>query len=257
MYTNAKKKNTRPIVISKPPVRTYGRPIIRSKVQKRVYSTDAIASKKSDDTLIKETHQASKDLGVVISNRDTALSEVSKLKNELIFISGEIEKKRLILEAFDKDIAHRKSLIDDINRSNDIIVSAHRVELSSLIDQIDIVKKEIEKKELQRKEFSDLSSSIDVLNKQAIYLTSKRDSIMKTADEVNLVLASRESNLNIREAEIDDKIKRNGIILTKTEGNLRQIEHYVKRLQRYYDEVGLKINILPVFGIRRDNNPQN
>ena len=62
-------------------------------------------------------------------------------------------------------------------------------------------------------------------------------------------LARQSDILDGKKEEISQLIEKNGRIITQTESNLAKIELYVRRLQRYYDENGIGLNILPVFGL--------
>lgn len=215
------------------------------------------SSLKVSSALIKETQDRAAELGRIISNRDVAISETAKVRDEKFVLDNDIQNRQSIVRDLDREISSKKSLMSDMNRSNETIVFEHIDNVTKLKFMIADLESVISENEKKVKEHSDLSSSLKILNKQFIFITKNRDSIIENSNTLSALFDKREVDLDARESDINDKIKKDGIIRTQTERNLRTIEHYVKRLQRYYDDAGLNINILPVFGIKKDNNPSN
>ena len=122
------------------------------------------------------------------------------------------------------------------------------------------MKNELEILQIKKQKLSDTEEKLSKINKEIeiseilLFDTNKKKrDIEKTIAEKFKVIVLREDFVDKKEKEIDDKILKNGIMVTRIEKDQRVLELYVKRLQKHYDTQGININILNEFGIKRDN----
>lgn len=75
---------------------------------------------------------------------------------------------------------------------------------------------------------------------------------LKTATQKTKQALEAHKGYHAKEKDLLAIHQKNSQKFTETQRDLRKLEHYVRRLQRYYDKAGIKLNILPEFGIIKD-----
>lgn len=117
------------------------------------------------------------------------------------------------------------------------------------------------------------SAAIINLSTKITTLTSEINGLGNVIDELNMLKLEKEdlliqvnelqgkqhdveqetarlyAKLSDKEKEVNALIEKNSKICTQSEVNLGRLEIYVRRLQRYYQESGIRMNILPSFGL--------
>lgn len=218
----------------------------------------------------------------------TQTLEQKKYEAKVKEISSTIEQRARVLSELDGQLTAAKSLLEDTNAE----VLRLEAERDKLIEDKAQLEKDLAKaraefaKEVQgqgevfehmRKNQEAMEASMATLNAT---LRDREETISSLSTIVTKLEASVEA-LNKEQDELQAKILEAKEVLAKLEveaaaqreerekleiskmqhsrlvsaldSKLGLLEQYVKRLQRYYDQNGIKINLLEQFEIKRDN----
>ncbi len=184
------------------------------------------------DRLTSEIGAAEKNIGELRQQKENIEAKIASLGEDL-------NKKEL---EYGKQLKPRLEAISRLDRAikdkNDKIN-----ELNKELDKLLAIKGEIKESEKKLVEMKKSAAGVvdGVLNE-----TVALWKIRKVTERVI-------ERLRAKETDVNEKIARNGKLLTQTEKNLRTIEHYAKRLQRMYDKAGIRIDVLGQFGVKRDS----
>lgn len=208
--------------------------------------------KKKIQELHTELESVTLQLASVCEKRDVLGCKNENLVLENNKLSEIINKRKLEIEILDKQIEERKisykKLVDEY--------SDYREKEEAGLDMFLNIKNTIQNniRDLEEKEKVLSKVKPEVVNAMAkiMCLSEESKKIDINNREKSILLNAKEKELSEKEKELYTLVEKNGRILTGTEYNLRTIEHYVRRLQRYYDETGLNIHILEQFNIKKD-----
>ncbi len=190
--------------------------------------------------------QKKSELSGLLSEKGRAEKEIKALETRKIELQGKIETLNETIKA--KEVHVRET----VENESDVILSmedqrkAKEYELREITKKINIKKEKLAK-------LKDVTKEIKEAEKKLKALNSRRERLESYNTKLGIKLDKRESDLDKREKDINEKIKRHSRILVETEKENRTLEHYVKRLQRIYDNRGIKINLLKQFNIKGDN----
>lgn len=221
-----------------------------------VYLNPKIKKKKFEDKISElsaEVNKKSQELGDVEETVSSAKINVDNATKELSTINSIIGKNKDELVSLEQRILNKKKELNDIISTNENTIASYREEIKSITSAVDVLKDTEIKLEKKKEELSIVTHDCDKAELALFETNTKRREIENSIAAKFKVVVIREDAVDKKEKEINDKIHKNGIILTSTEVNLRNLEQYVKRLQRHYDEQKININILAEFGIKRDN----
>lgn len=181
----------------------------------------------------------------------TAKSEVGAKQVELNSVKSQIAQKEGELAILESNVEGASAEIKSLSKSHAGMVENVERQIATL----KLKKKEYESAILKastqlsklKKEIQAYKTELGKLQKDYADLVKITRLSLKTiedAKKTNLLLDAKKK-------EVSDLVRQNGSILTETVKNLGTIEHYVKRLQRYYDKTGIKIDLLSQFNIKR------
>lgn len=203
--------------------------------------------------LHEELESVARQLSDISGKRDHVKSEIGALEKQKCDLTHQLvtlkEEMSELGKQHDVNKVRAKRILED---SNTYVESQNRsivelnVKVEELLSYIRRLEKEIAVK-------MTMLNSIQAADEQLKKTFQERDRVMKQIQDAVNDLDKREQHVIFMEDELDHKIEKNGMILTKTEENLRELELYAKRLQAYYEETGLNIYILDKFNIKRDN----
>ncbi len=193
------------------------------------------------------------DLSVSTQRRDSILSDIDALNRAREGIAQNIAKAQVLFEAvmsgMQTELKKHKSMTTEVDKARRIVSSQKSLYASQIVSwnkkiqnakaDLERINKSIRSKHNQEKKLDNQMSAIE-----------KRVTVAeKSVKEYD----RRKVDIDAMENDLNEKIDMHGRILTRTESNLRTIEHYVKRLQRLYDKAHIKIDLLKQFNIKRDN----
>lgn len=201
------------------------------------------------DGLKAEVEQVSASLSVIQQQDSEVRSATLALRKEHDILAKELaggykEVARLdeIISTHDSRLKHVKGQIEEKLALSDNKLREHEASLEAL--------------SLRIKEKIALIDEIDVTESQLTELRTNRDELMLEIGQLQgrrydmeQYMEKEHEKLETEKIDVNQLIAKHGAILTHTEENLSKIELYVRRLQRYYDEHHINLNILPVFNI--------
>lgn len=189
--------------------------------------------------------------GKIIVEIGVATSERNGIINEL----GSLQKKKEIIE---DEIIQFKNEILKVAGSKEFKEGEYGDFVKKIGESINEQRKEIEKnKEIIENQISTIKG-----NERAILLISDKTQelqrldfeiedkkkellqIVSSCDERIKVAEKKESELIIKEKEVQDKIGYEGKLYALIVKNLGIFWVYAKNLQKYYDDHGIKLNVL-------------
>jgi chromosome segregation ATPase len=199
--------------------------------------------------IVEETNAAAKALGELTSERDALKSEITTLHNEKTVLQKEIGAAHLTLDNLRAE-AHRASQAHlALDTEHATKKGAYTVAIKHLEATGEQLRAELSGLEPLKKELIELRATKASLSRELSGLESK---IIFTREEQRIELEAAEqkrAELRREIAAVDERIAKNGTLAQALESDRAKLEIYVRRLQRYYDETGIKLSILPEFGL--------
>jgi len=202
---------------------------------------------KTIDELKKQVDIVNQELSDLLSMRDALIPENNKLRREndgILNDNSELNQKK-----------------DEINME----ISSLRSERKNIIEEISEKTNSVQQKKKEKKKISDeikklLDEYINLYDnymsadKKASNLNTQIERSQKKLDEITKLQCDSSQKIKLQEARIqelmdtiDEKKKASDIQRTKAEEALGKIKLYARRLQDYYNETGIKLNILKEF----------
>ena len=201
--------------------------------------------------------------------RDLVAKQVGEHQQSLSSLKSELAENRRTMDAYSlrlaviqKDIADadkllllRKGAIDEIEQSHASRIRVHQSKEQLYIDRLTVLEAEIEKAatalayhEMHRQQLEDLTPQIDEARKLLLDLKSQGQTEQKLLKgQQEQLQQDRESFESVKQ-ETDARATQN----TKDHG---EIEIFVRRLQKFYDESGINMSILSHFNLKKlDDN---
>ena len=168
--------------------------------------------------------------------------EKELLEKELISGYKEVARLDGIMSTHGERLKHINRQIDERLSFSDIKLKQHEAAIGDLsVKIVDKVK---------------LLAEMDIMELALATLHGERDELILEIGQLQgrrydmeQYMAKEYIKLETGKIDVNQLIEKHGKILTKTEQNLAKIELYVRRLQRYYDEHSINLNILPIFNI--------
>jgi len=183
------------------------------------------------------------ELGRVRSEHDILFSSAKNLRNECGALQERILKKQKTLEELDNQrISHETRTTDAVLAHSNIMLECSKY-LAEIQGQKSEALADLETLKNERQRFDDLSTQFDWMSNSIKVMTqAKEDILSESRDMSTRTLLEKETLKNLEEA-IDQKISENGRILRDISVVRSDLYIYAARLQKYYDEVGLKIKV--------------
>lgn len=208
------------------------------------------------DDKIKELHGdleiAARELGKVNGELDLKRREYQVLLTDLEALKKDItiaeERKANANALAAKGEEDYKKTVEEQNG----YVAVSQKRLAEVEQKIMQLKPELESLEKKKLELGQVEKDISSAKQ---YLETLKG--LTEEEEKNLALVKEEKVKELAEIaaerkEVEDLIEKHGKILAGTEANLHVIAIYARRLQRYYNQAGIKINVLEKFNVKED-----
>jgi len=208
---------------------------------------------KKIDELKAESLIVNSELSKLCSERDNLISEIAVYDKELIMKKNELSAVLSNIAKNDREGKEKNIRNDKQEKTINDRLKWFGLQERSFSRIADNAKKALGKK---KEELDSIATDIVIAQKQLSSIRQGIDEIKPKLDEAKTTIVKTgtvKKEQDKREKDIDEKIRKNGEILTLTEKNLGKIEVWAKRLQRRYDKSGIKIDALKTFGIKRDN----
>jgi chromosome segregation ATPase len=177
-------------------------------------------------------------IAVLEANRTRLEAGVAALEESLATLSGKVEERRADLA----DATKRRT--SELGRLERRRKSEERRSEGAL------AKAQLAKE--KAKETADVLLRLDQAKRDLGETEKALSGLRKESERIEKRNAIEAKSLEKREAALDQKLARLSNLRAETEKGLRTLEHYVKRLQRRYDQQGMRIDLLAQFNITRD-----
>lgn len=197
----------------------------------------------------KELGTFSNQLSELIKDKETIASEVATLEkqkavlvSELTAASQEVIRLDKIMVTHDSRLA---AVNKEINEKLNLSVSwltEYNGRVLELSGRIDTLSSKVDELQSIKQQLEPLKEERETILRDISIAQSKKIAIEQD-------IAKQYDDLSNKKEDLSQLIEKHGKILTQTEENLAKIELYARRLQRYYDETGINLQILPIFGI--------
>lgn len=194
-----------------------------------------------------ERDKASRELGQVNESLVNNRRELSLIEDKKISLNREIE-------SIGHDILELKALHGRYKSHNEALVaegsrieSDHKKKMENFEKEISRLKKSILDLETKENKFGDIDSYTREKQEELRVIFLR---LQKARDDLKLIEDEAEAcRIEMAESktEVESLIKKNGIIMTENNKSFNILRIYVKRLQKYYNERGLKIDLIGQF----------
>ncbi len=181
---------------------------------------------------------------------DSVHSEVAKLRIEKESLQTQISQMLRKLAQLDLDHASHTNRVHDIVIEHERLMSEHSDKIQSVVSNIAQASVDLEALRTKHKEFKTLSTQFSDLEAEIGNLRKQREELTTSTDERLTAVEAREQEAHKLESDIDAKIEENGRILRDISIVRSDIYVYAGRLQKYYDHVGLKIQVEEILNHR-------
>jgi len=213
---------------------------------------EKLVAKKVED-ISSSINKKSQELGDVTSVHESKKREIDTMSKEVLSINNIIRVKGEEILSLEKLISRKNDELKELIAKHGEIDQSHREKILSLNEKENALIN-LDSSIQEKKEELELATHSWEKAELALFEANKnRKEIEKTIAAKFAILATRENDVDKKEKEVNDKLHKNGMILTRIEEQHGKLDLYVKRLQRYYNETGVNIQILDEFGIKGDN----
>lgn len=203
-----------------------------------------------------ELESSSRELGRVNGNLDAA-------RREHKIITDEIYAKKRELEIAKGNLSETLDLISREKGEYLRIVSENNSYPDTVKRRIKILEgiktgleKEVSDLEEKRQKRDSMRKEIECIEQE---MTILKEKISESKKELESLASKRRdalAEISTKRSEVEDLIRKNGKILSDSEANIHRIEIYARRLQRWYDRLGVKFDVLKSFNVKPDEkNP--
>ncbi len=221
--------------------------------------------------LQKRIKEAEKKSVEFIELNATKAKELNAKESRIAEINSEIGIKEKHLEDLNRLLGQTSKAIDDhkdvhASWSNRIIGTQTEAneaakELESLRIETSGIRGQIALAESNLLEISNLLSSrkneLIQLTEQAETLNNELVTLRETIRTERELAADEAKSLQARRDDLQELVVREEQVATQITNDLGKLELYVKRLQRYYDQSGIQIDVLKEFNIPKRIHPQH
>jgi len=205
------------------------------------------------EAIIRETENKSRELGRATMEVDSVNNHKRSILSEVASLEKKIPVLEAKLKAIDEKLAQKKTEYKELVKKYDAEVKEKEgifAVLQGKAQELASVESELK---IANESLSMVQHLVIETKGELVVLDVKQKEVLLDIENMKVDIAKRESQCAQMEKDVDDKISKNGIMVTRIEVEQRTLEQYVKRLQKHYDEQGININILNEFGIKRDN----
>lgn len=192
---------------------------------------------------------AAKELGSLTSDRDALKNDIYKLHNEKSILHHDISQARLALDDL-RSQTHRTSQAHvTLDADHATKKAAYAADVRDLEAQITRLNEELVALEPFRKEITTLQSIKATLTEELDHLEKNITFIREERRVEDESMEAKREEIRDEIATLNDLIGKNGRIAYGIEQDRAKLEIYIRRLQRYYDETGVQLNILSEFNL--------
>jgi chromosome segregation ATPase len=202
--------------------------------------------------LQRDLQVASRELGFSNQALESSRHEKIRLDEDMLRIKDSIKKEEAKLEKIVALIERKKKDHKDVVEGKSAAISSARYKIAELV----ALKKSLS---IDIKDLVKMNKELDILKKKIVqseshvsYLEKKKDDLEKFMLRFRDEIKKEESRIATEKSYVEDLMRKNGKMLTDTNNNLYLIQIYARRLQRYYNYNGIKINILEKFKVTPD-----
>lgn len=210
---------------------------------------EQLAYQKKIEELRNECNSVNKVLSETKSNNET-------IRNENSLLQKQIREQKEVLNGLNIQILDAEKLLQNRKdgyvsevKSNQESISSLKLKETEIIRTIQKLEEEFKKKkeienEVKRvqEEYNELLVKKNVLRDE---LKELQDTILQEKKDID----KERKSLNKEKIEISEQIKKVERMVVDYTEKLCKVELYAKRLQKYYNETGIRLQILKEFGI--------
>jgi chromosome segregation ATPase len=197
-----------------------------------------------------EINAAAHRLGELTTERDTLTAANQKLQDEKTKLQNDISQARLALDDVRSQVNRTSQAHVTLDADHATKKAAYANTIRDLEAQIAALEEKRTEIEPLRKEIEELKSIKSTLNQELEVLEKNIAFIREEHRVEDESMESKRHDLRKEINVLNDLIEKNGRMVQGHEQDRATLEIYVRRLQRYYDESGIKLNILPTFGLK-------
>lgn len=176
------------------------------------------------------------DIGSLEKTKKDTIHSIDSLKNEVQKLESIIETRELC--RVDVIKRHSESVFDIKEKEKEL-----KTELANIEKEIKSRKKELEKIPKQEDILDNLNKDIESGIRELNLIVQNT---LIEQDKFNRFIKEKDK----KEKEVDKKIEKLSKLNIEVEEKMGTLQVYVQRLQGYYDESGVKLNILKEFNLK-------
>lgn len=210
--------------------------------------------KKKFDELHLELEGLARAVGAKAEERDKLISEIGAKEKERDRVFDSLISLQGKLVDLENDIEKKESKSKDLTTAQNRQFSSHQIRMKELDRMESEVRKSVDALKREIKDLDKKKKELVSVEKAIVVATKKLGGIQKEVETTVKKSEVAMTKLSKVQASVDEKLKKEREYFVTNQRDARKLEHYVKRLQRYYDQNGIKLNILNEFEIKQDNN---
>lgn len=204
--------------------------------ERKVEIKEEISKLTNATSLLREELEIIKlDISSLESKKILFLNELGISQKEQIRIDN------LVTQAT-KELYEKQQSYQELKIKMDMEIIEHIGKVPHLSMRVDTLNQEIDSLQTAVSSLSILKIEKEELSHEISQMQVKYYDIQQETTKVY-------RKLEEKQREVEELVAKNGKVFTQSEVNLGRLDIYVRRLQRYYEESGIKMNILPSFGL--------
>lgn len=214
------------------------------------------AQNKAYEKKIAELHSQlegrARELGAVESSISCKKDELNRISEEFQRLVNRVEALKVEIavtdSTLDRKLKERSSLMKEVANQ----IGERESYKKSLISEISNLETKLSKLKTEEKKYSKTEKDLNVLVAKAEAANEKLVKIKKESavEKENIKLESEK--LKLAKQDFFNLKKKQDKAINEFEIKSGRFEHYVRRLQKYYDSSGIKLQILDQFGIKNN-----
>lgn len=188
----------------------------------------------------------------------SVLGQVSAAEERLVEVQKLVTAAGQEVERLRKEADTLSLRAKDAGTQEDVALHHSGDTIAAAVALTDTARKDVAKAEKKlatlAREEARVAARITKLSTRMALLEGKADHAEQRSKKADAKVREADktiAQLLIVQKETKELIDRNSLLVTKNARQLGKLDMFVKRLQRYYDRHGIKINILQQFGIGR------
>jgi len=223
----------------------YQKLLIQTKADYIELEKDVESRKSQRDAILGELSVLQTQKGIAIYDINTILDEKKRKKSEILLLENHISD-------LNNSLALKEVKLKEIDKEYGDKINLYTEKTKLLETKIDQLTKLIEVKSDQLKVYEGLEIKLNEKSKEVMEHEDKVGSLKKEIDSLIKTIEEQKQGLEKEKKVVQDLIGTNGSILANIEKEKHNLEIYVRRLQRYYDETGIRLQILPTFNLTKE-----